>query len=557
MVRGGAAFGLADALAALLVLGALALLAEFARELVGPVPTAAPIELDPSHLPLLALRTTSRMLAAMALSLLFTFTVATWAAKSRRAERVLLPLLDILQSVPILGFLSVTTTAFLAIAPGRAAGAELAAIFAIFTSQAWNMAFSFYQSLRTVPREVEEVARSFRLNGWMRFWRLEVPFALPALVWHMMMSMSGGWFFVVAAEAITVGETTVVLPGIGSWIARAIDERDLAAVVWALAAMAIVILLYDRLLFRPLVAWSERFRDEWETGVGSQRSAVLEILRRSHLLGLVGAPLGHLWRAGYSLSARLGRAGVTGGNRTSPLVWLDRAGVVLLLVIGALAAHRAVEFALLGVRPDELARVVALGGLTAVRLAVLLLLASVLWVPIGVRLGLRPELARIAQPIAQMLAAFPANLLFPVAVSAIVAWRLAPDVWLSPLMILGTQWYILFNVIAGAAAIPRELRDVAASLRVRGWLWWRKVVLPAIVPFWLTGAITASGGAWNASIVAELARWGEVRLEAQGLGAYIALATEAGEFHRVVLGIAVMSAFVVGINRLVWRPLYG
>ena len=371
-----------------------------------------------------------------------------------------------------------------------------------------------------------------------------------------MMSMSGGWFFVVAAEAITVGETTVVLPGIGSWIALAIDERDLAAVGWALATMAIVILLYDRLLFRPLVAWSERFRYEREAGPASERSTLLEILRRSHLLGVVGVPLGRIWRAGYRLSARLGRAGGTGGNRTSPLVWLDRAGVVLLLVIGAVAARQAVDFALLGVRPDELARVVALGGLTAVRVTVLLLLASVLWVPIGVWLGLRPELARIAQPIAQMLAAFPANLLFPVAVSVIVAWRLDPDVWLSPLMILGTQWYVLFNVIAGAAAIPRELRDVAASLRVRGRLWWRKVALPAIVPFWLTGAITASGGAWNASIVAELARWGEARLEAHGLGAYIALATETGDFHRVVLGIAVMSAFVVGINRLAWRPLY-
>ncbi|MCS6780480.1 MAG: ABC transporter permease subunit [Geminicoccaceae bacterium] len=538
------------------MLGVLLLLVEFGRELAEPAPASTPLPLDPLLLPGLALRTTLRMLAAMALSLLFTLVYATWAAKSRRAERLLLPLLDILQSVPILGFLSVATTAFLALAPGRALGAELAAILAIFTSQAWNMAFSFYQSLRTVPVELEEVARAFRMNGWMRFWRLEVPFAMPALVWNMMMSMSGGWFFVVAAEAISVGETTVVLPGIGAWIARAIEERDAAGVAWALATMGIVILLYDRLLFRPLTAWAERFRFEQEGGTKHERSLVLEILRRSRLVAIATAPLGRAWRAGYRVSARLARLAGAGEDRARPLVWLDRAGVLVLLLLGALAARAALEVALAGIDPGELVRVVAAGALTLARVLLLLLLASLLWVPIGVWLGVRPELARIAQPIAQMLAAFPANLLFPIVVSAIVAWRLDPDVWLSPLMILGTQWYILFNVIAGAAAIPRELRDVATNLRVRGWLWWRKVALPAIVPYYLTGAITASGGAWNASIVAELASWGEVRLEAHGLGAYIALATEAGDFHRVVLGIAVMSAFVVGLNRLLWRPLY-
>ncbi|MCX7630437.1 MAG: ABC transporter permease subunit [Geminicoccaceae bacterium] len=535
------------------MLGVLFLLAEFGRELAEPAPEPTPLPLDPLLLPGLALRTTLRMLAALALSLLFTFTYATWAAKSRRAERILLPLLDILQSVPILGFLSVATTAFLALAPGRALGAELAAIGAIFTSQAWNMAFSFYQSLRTVPVELDEVARSFRLSRWMRFWRLEVPFAMPALVWNMMMSMSGGWFFVVAAEAITVGETTVVLPGIGSWIARAIEERDLGAVGWALATMAVVIFLYDRLLFRPLVAWAERFRFEQEAGTPLDRSLVLEALRRSRLVALATAPLARAWRAGYRLSARLARPAA--GDRNDPLVWLDRAGVLVLVLFGAYAAGTALE-TVAAFEPGELLRAAAAGCLTLLRVVVLLVLASLLWVPVGVWLGLRPELARIARPIAQMLAAFPANLLFPLFVSAIVAWRLDPDVWLAPLMILGTQWYVLFNVIAGAAAIPRELRDVATNLRVGGWLWWRKIALPAIVPYYLTGAITASGGAWNASIVAELASWGGERLEARGLGAYIARATEDGDFARIVLGVAVMSAFVVSINRLFWRPLY-
>lgn len=556
MAKGSGAFGISDALAALLVLGALLLAAEFGRELAEPAPTAAPLPLDPWSLPGLALRTTLRMLAAMLLSLLFTLLFATWAAKSRRAERLLVPLLDILQSVPILGFLSVATAAFLALAPGRALGAELAAIFAIFTSQAWNMAFSFYQSLRTVPAELEEVARSFRLSGWVRFWRLEVPFALPALVWNMMVSMSGGWFFVVAAEAISIGQTTVVLPGIGSWIARAIEERDLAAVGWALAAMAIVILLYDRLLFRPLTVWAERFRFEQEGGPPSGRSLVLEALRRSRLLARVTAPMGRAWRAGYRLSARLAPPAGSEGRQARLLPWLDRAGTAVLLGLLVVSLRPMLDFALEGASLAELGQAVLLGGATLLRVTVLLLLASLLWVPVGVWLGLRPDFARIAQPIAQMLAAFPANLLFPVAVSGISAFRLNPDVWLSPLMILGTQWYILFNVVAGAAAIPRELRDVAANLRVRGWLWWRKIVLPAILPFYLTGAITAAGGAWNASIVAELAAWGAERLQAHGLGAYIALATEAGDVHRIVLGIAVMSAFVVGINRLVWRPLH-
>src|SRR5262245_19463630 len=266
-----------DLLGALLVIGFLAFLGEASRGLMQPLTDlkATPVSLSPTHLPWYAARTTLRMLAAMVLSLLFTFSYATWAAKSRRAALVLIPLLDILQSVPILGFISVTVVFFMALAPGRVLGAEFAAVFAIFTSQAWNMAFSFYQSLRTVPVELVEAGRGFRLSGWMRFWRLDVPFAVPALVWNMMMSMSGGWFFVVASEAISVGDTTITLPGIGSYIARAIAERNLTAVGWAIATMLIVIFLYDQLLFRPLVAWSDRFRFEQEGGVVPPRSWVL------------------------------------------------------------------------------------------------------------------------------------------------------------------------------------------------------------------------------------------------------------------------------------------
>ena len=548
-----------DLVAVLLVLGTLVLFAEASRAVMQPLPEPGigVIDLHPSALPEYAMRTSLRMLAAMALSLLFTFTYATLAAKSRRAERVLIPLLDILQSVPILGFISVTVVFFMSLAPEKILGAELAAVFAIFTSQAWNMAFSFYQSLRTVPKELTEAARSFRLSPWMRFWKLEVPFAMPALVWNMMMSMSGGWFFVVASEAISVGNTTVTLPGVGSYIARAIAERDLTAIGWAIAAMLVVILIYDQLLFRPLVAWADRFRFEQETSsVAPPQSWVLTMLRRSQFVSQATAPLAAAWRWTYRLPARSSRTLPRPDRVAVWQPWFDWLWSVAIAMVCLAAAWKIATFVLAGVTLSEAGHVVLLGFATLVRVLVLIALASIIWVPVGVWLGLRPGAARIAQPVVQFMAAFPANLLFPLAVSAIVVLKLNPDIWLSPLMILGTQWYILFNVIAGASTIPSELRDIGANLRVRGWLWWRRIALPAVFPFYITGAITASGGSWNASIVAEVASWGDTTLRAHGLGAYIAEATEAGDFHRIVLGIAVMSAFVVIINRVFWHPLY-
>jgi len=547
-----------DLIAVLLVLGTLVLFAEASRAVMQPLPEPGIgiIDLHPSALPEYAMLTSLRMLAAMALSLIFTFTYATLAAKSRRAERVLIPLLDILQSVPILGFISVTVVFFMSLAPEKMLGAELAAVFAIFTSQAWNMAFSFYQSLRTVPKELTEAAHSFRLSAWMRFWKLEAPFAMPALVWNMMMSMSGGWFFVVASEAISVGNTTVTLPGIGSYIAKAIAERDLTAIGWAIAAMLVVILIYDQLLFRPLVAWADRFRFEQEASVAPPGSWVLTMLRRSQIVSQASAPLAAAWRWSYRMPARSSR---TLPRLATTAAWQTRLDWLWYIAIAAaclIAAWKIVTFVLADVTLREAGHVILLGFATLARVFVLIALASLIWVPVGVWLGLRPGAARIAQPIVQFMAAFPANLLFPLAVSAIVVLELNPDIWLSPLMILGTQWYILFNVIAGASTIPSELRDIGTNLRVRGWLWWRRIALPAVFPFYVTGAITASGGSWNASIVAEVASWGDTTLQAHGLGAYIAEATEAGDFHRIVLGIAVMSAFVVVVNRVFWRPLY-
>jgi NitT/TauT family transport system permease protein len=495
------------------------------------------------------------MFLALALSLVFTFTYATLAAKSRRAEVLLVPLLDILQSVPILGFISVTVVFFLSLAPGRVLGAEFAAIFAIFTSQAWNMAFSFYQSLRTVPVELVEASRTFRLSSWMNFWRVDVPFAMPQLIWNMMVSMSGSWFFVVASEAISVGKTTVTLPGIGSYIALAIEQKNLAAVGWAIATMLVVILLYDQLLFRPLVAWADRFRFEQQAGAAAPQSWVLDILRHSRLIATIADPLARLWRQTDRL--RIARDWMTiPGQRGARGGWIDRAWIGLVVVGAGLALWQVGRFAVVDVSLAEVGQAALFGLATLTRVVVLIVLASVIWVPVGVLVGMHPRLAQFVQPIAQFLAAFPANVLFPVVVVAIVSFKLSPDIWLSPLMILGTQWYILFNVVAGATAMPSELRDIGTNLQVHGWLWWKKIALPAVLPYYLTGAITASGGSWNASIVAEVASWGDTRLQANGLGAYIARATEAGDMHRVVLGIAVMSLYVVVINRLIWRPLY-
>jgi NitT/TauT family transport system permease protein len=546
-----------DVLAFIVVIGLIVFLGETSRGLFAPLSQlrATPLSLDPIHLPEYAARTTFRMLAGLVLSLVFTLTYATWAAKSERAGKILVPMLDILQSVPILGFISVTAVFFLSLAPGRVLGAEFVAIFAIFTSQAWNMAFSFYQSLRTIPTELTEAAESFRLSPWMRFWQLEVPFGMPALIWNMMMSMSGGWFFVVASEAVVVGHTTFALPGVGSYIALAIAQKNLVAIMWAILTMLIVILLYDQLLFRPLVAWADRFRVEQEPGARVPASWALTMMRRSRLISAATLAFHSavLWtsRAVKRSDEPFVEPEARPRKRSLDLVWVS-----LIVAAVVLGLWHIVAVLIVNTSVKEALQVGGLALLTMLRVFVLIALASLIWVPIGVWVGMRPRAAQLVQPVAQFMAAFPANLLFPIAVYGIVAWKLNPDIYLSPLMILGTQWYILFNVIAGASAIPAEMRYVAANFRVTGWLWWRKVALPAVLPFYVTGAITASGGSWNAAIVAELATWGDTQVQARGLGAYIAEATTAGDFHRIVLGIGTMSLFVVVINRLFWRPLY-
>jgi len=548
-----------DVVAFPLVLGAIALLAWGGSQMGVPyrVGDPLPVSLDPTALPYYALRTVLRMFAGLAFSLLFSLAYAALAAKNRQAEKLLIPVLDLLQSVPILGFLSITITGFIALFPGSLLGVECAAIFAIFTSQAWNMTFSLYQSFRTVPGDLQEAARMYHLGPWRAFWRLEVPHAMPSLVWNMMMSVSGGWFFVVASEAITVSGQTIMLPGVGSYIAQAIDQRNLEAVGYAVLVMFAVILLYDQLLFRPLVAWSAKFTAEEISGVAPERPWFLVLLQRAHITELLTWAWEHA-RDGFervrrtlpAAPVRLAPAGARTA-RWGEIVWDWLLRLFAVAITARLAVYVATE-----VGWPEVLSVFALGLATAARVLILIALASVVWVPIGVWIGMRPDLARHAQPIAQFLAAFPANLFFPVAVALILKFHLNVEIWISPLMILGTQWYILFNVIAGASALPTDLHYVANNLGLSRWLWWRRLVLPGIFPAYVTGALTASGGSWNASIVSEVVHWGDTTLTATGIGAYIARSTETGDFPRIALGIGILCLYVITFNRLLWRRLY-
>ena len=517
---------------------------------------ALPLTLDPWMLPYYLLRTTLRMFLALGASLVFSCVFAAVATRYRAAERVMVPLLDILQSIPILGFLSITVTGFIALFPGNLLGVECAAIFAIFTSQAWNMAFSLYQSLRTVPAELQEASRVFQLSGWQRFWRLGLPFAMPGLLWNMMMSMSGGWFFVVAAEAISVSNQNIKLPGVGSYIALAIEARDLGAVGWAIGGMMVGILLYDQLFFRPLIAWADKFRFEEGSGDTEPTSWLLTLWRRTDRTQRMGQAAVRVFERslmffrhpydGTSIRAR--------ARTPNPIV--TRIGDATLAAAVLFALWWLIGFIHGEVAVAEVLHVFLLGLYTMLRVLLLIALAALIWVPAGVWIGMNPRWAGRLQAVVQFLAAFPANLMFPVAVVLIVRWHLNPNIWLSPLMVLGTQWYLLFNVIAGASNIPTELRYAAENIGLTGWLKWKRYLLPAIFPSFVTGAITASGGSWNASIVAEYVTWGDTTLQAEGLGSYIAHMTAIGDFPRIALGIAVMCVFVMAMNHFVWRRLY-
>jgi NitT/TauT family transport system permease protein len=541
-----------------LVLAVLTAVAFGAMQMSRPFTVGQPTEisLDAVYLPYYLLRTILRMFTAMFFSLLFSFAYAAIAAKYRAAEKVMIPLLDILQSIPILSYEAIAVAPFIALFPGNLLGVECAAIFAIFGSQAWNMTFSLYESMRTVPVELHEAARVFRLSSWQRFWRLELPFAMPGLLWNMMMSMSGGWFFLVAAEAISVAGQDIKLPGIGAYIATAIEQENGRAIALAIGAMLVGILVYDQLFFRPLLAWADKFRFEESQGETAQQSWLLDWIRRSRWMSSLSDRFWARMRSalGWFAAPREGAAAKR-STRTLP-AWWPKAWDAILIAVAAIALVRLTIFVHSDVGWGEVAHVIGLGFITLIRVLVLIGLTSLVWVPIAVWIGLRPQYSQRIQAIAQFLAAFPVNLLFPVVAYLFVHFHLNANIWLSPLMVFGTQWYILFNVIAGASTIPTELRLAADNLGLKGWLKWKRVYLPAVFPSFVTGAITASGGSWNASIAAEYVTWGKATFAADGLGSYIKQMTDAGDFHRIALATGVMCIFVILLNRFFWRKLY-
>ena len=517
---------------------------------------AATVSLDPAEIPYYAVRSLLRMFIGLFLAVVFTLVYATAAARLPRAEKILLPILDILQSVPVLGFLTVIASTLVALFPGSDLGLECASIFAIFTSMAWNITFAFHASLVSQPRELDEAARVMRLTKWERFWKLDVPSGMIPMIWNGMMSFGGAWFFLTASEAISVDGKSYALPGIGSYVATAALQDNLGDIGWAIIAMIIMVLGVNFLFWRPLVAWAERFRIEDSASVDRPRSVVLDLIRRSQINEWMARPTRPLGRAMDSATRPFGLA-------EHPLrkpVVRQRAGdlvfstaVVLGVLYGVWEAlsyiHRSVGFGQFGTAFGD-------GALTFARIVVVLIVSTLVWVPVGVWIGMNPRVSRLAQPIVQVAASFPANFLYPFLMALFIALRIGLDYGGIVLMLMGAQWYILFNVIAGASTIPNDLRESMRVMKVHGWLRWRVLILPAIFPTYVTGAITAAGGAWNASIVAEFVTYDHRNIAARGLGAYITEASNAGDTAKVVLGVIVMSVYVVLVNRFFWRRLY-
>lgn len=514
------------------------------------------LDLRPQALPGYVRLSLLRMAAAYGLSLAFTLTVGYAAARNRTAERVLIPALDILQSIPVLSFLPAVLLGMLALFPGRVVGLELASIFLIFTGMVWNMAFSFYHSLLTLPEDLREAARVLQLSWWQRFTRLELPSATIGLVWNSMMSWAGGWFFLMACESFTLVDRSFTLPGLGSYLAEASSRGDLRAVGWGLGALLAVIVAMDQLVWRPLVAWSQKFKQGLAEDPLPARSWFLDLLRHSAVVQWAQLRLwAPFWEA---LDRHLRIPGeqvsrlAAGRTRGRPALAAAAAAALAAPVVWGLVSLARL---LVQVAPETW-RDIALGtGATGLRVLTALLVAGTWTVPVGVGVGLRPRLARVVQPLAQIAASVPATALFPVVLLVLLRLGGGLGVASVALMLLGTQWYLLFNVIAGTTAIPQDLREAARVAGLRGWRWWQAFLLPAIFPHLVTGGLTAQGGAWNASIVSEFVTFGGRTLQTIGLGALIASAAAHGDMPRLAASTVVMAAVVVGLNRLFWRRL--
>lgn len=514
------------------------------------------ISLDAWNLLYYSLRTSMRFLLGMAWSLLFSVVFAVLAARYAPLRRVILPFVNFMESVPLVGFLTFTTVYFLNLYPHSVMGLECTAIFAVFTGQAWNMMLTLYQTLRIVPKELDEAARSFNYNPWQRFWRLEFIYSVPGLLWNAMVSQSAAWFALVASEAIPVGDRSVELPGVGSYIAEALAQQNVPAILYAIVALAANIVLLDQLVFRPLVRYTARFKYE---DVTANRALGNPWFYNSLAFSHVGAALGRtlraladLWlfklpRLWYALGLhRLFRLAAKGNWLWRSLWYL---GVVLACVWFGYQLWEYFPKQYFAMLPEWML-------LTTARVAAAMLLSVAIFTPLGVWIGLNPRLVKIFQPIIQILAAIPPNIFYPLIAGFIAIYHQDLGWWAIPMIMLGTQWYVLFNVIAGVSAIPTQITEVSETFGLRRFRWWRYYMLPAIFPYIVTGIISAAGGAWNSAIAAEVIQWGSTTLSATGLGAFISVVTDAGKNPESALGCAAMCALVALCIIFVWQPLY-
>jgi len=525
---------------------------EVGRNWLGPFHPVVEISRSPAALPAYAGYSLLRIALAYVLSLAFALIYGYVAAYNPRAERFMIPLLDILQSIPVLSFLPGVMLAMAALFPGRQLGVEMGAVLLIFTGQVWNIAFSFYASLKSIPREMREAAAIYRFNWWQKFLEIELPYATIGLVWNSMMSVAGAWFFLMACEQFT----DFRLPGLGSYLQSAADSGDTRSILLGIVTMVAVIVLIDQLVWRPVIAWAEKFKIEQVESGDAPQSWVLEFLRRSRAMAYVRKsvvrPLGERMAQHFAVTDAMP---VPARSESAAAIWVWRVvGVALLGGVGFAVVR--VVMILAGLHAGDW-RELAMGvGATFLRVNATLLIGALWTIPVGVAIGFSPRLARIAQPLAQIAASVPATALFPVVLLVLIRLGGGLGVGSIVLLLLGTQWYILFNVIAGAMAIPTDLKEAASVFGLRGWERWRKLILPGIFPFLVTGLVTASGGAWNASIVAEYFHFKGQTYSTVGVGALISGATDAKNFDMLLAGTIALAAVVVTMNRLVWRRMY-
>ena len=522
-------------------------------------------------LPIYIANTIVRILIALLISLVFSIIIGTLAAKKRKAESVIIPIIDVLQSIPILGFLTISVAGFISIFPHSLWGAQIAIIFSLFTAQVWNMTLSLYQSLKTLPKELSDVADIYHLSLWQKLWRIEIPYALPGLIWNIMMSVSASWFMVVASETIVINiskQTSAIinLPGIGTFISQANLEKNYTAIFMAVVAILATIVIYDKIIFKPLLTWSKKFTNNEIEHKNIKNGWCDKILQRSKLFNGLKSHISHCCNAIIDLPVL--KKDLTNNKKNKPsqikekytafkkvfkAIYIFTIFTIFTLSLWYFTYYKST------IAMDEIVKIFLLTLVTGARVFTLIIISSIIWVPIGVWIGTKPNIAEKSQTYVQIFASFPVNIIYGVFATLIIKLNLNFDIWCIFLMSLGTQWYILFNVIAGASAIPYELKMVSENMQLRGLVKWFKFLLPAIMPFYITGAITAAGGAWNASIICEYIQWGDNAVTtASGIGSYIAGKYYAPEDNSedIIIGVMIMCVIVILTNKFFWRKLY-